>query len=96
MAQSALTEESFLDELRRAVEKAGGASAFAIRAGVSRQMVASVLSGDTPPSAKIARALGYRRVLAFVPTARGSEGRPAPEAPRVSTVEGAQANSRGA
>lgn len=70
MATSALTEKTFLDELRQQVEDTGSLSLFAARAGVSKQMLSKVLAGKIPPSMKIADAMEYERVFAFVPKGR--------------------------
>lgn len=51
--------------LRRACDAVGGQRAFAARARLSVGFVSDVLNGRTPPSERLAAALGLERVMLF-------------------------------
>ena len=67
MATRALSQQAFIERLRAAVDAAGSQEAFARQIGVKQQMINQVLSGERPPSRRIAEAIGYRRALVFIP-----------------------------
>lgn len=50
-----------LDEIKRAIKKAGNQSAFAKIAGISPQFLSDILAGRREPSDKVLEALGLER-----------------------------------
>jgi hypothetical protein len=56
-----------LDLLRKRCEGKGAASVFARQAGVSETLVSLALSGKQKIGPKIARGLGYRRIVRWTP-----------------------------
>lgn len=57
-----ITTPEIIDKLRAAVADAGGMRAWSRSAGVSPTYTHMVLSGQSPPSERIAAALGYERL----------------------------------
>lgn len=60
-----LTPEKFFVKLKQAVDREGGQAEFARAIGVTRPYINAVLQGISKPSDRVARALGYRRVVRF-------------------------------
>jgi len=70
------SEHVLLDKLRGEIAAAGTQKGWADRAGVSPQIVNDVLRGRRPIGDRMARALGYSRVVLFE---RLPKPTPAPE-----------------
>lgn len=67
MKRKTLTEDELRDLLRKACNKAGSQSTWADTAGVSSVYVSDVLNQKRAPGDSILRALGYSRVVTYVP-----------------------------
>ncbi len=64
-----LTEDQIRELLRTECEKMGGQKEWAEAANVSAPYVSDVLNNRRQPGESITRALGYRRVVQYVPDA---------------------------
>ena len=62
-----IAEGELRRELEAAIEKAGSQRAFAKKLGFSEQFICDVMKGRREISDNLASALGYRRVVMFVP-----------------------------
>lgn len=62
-----------IDLLRREVE-ATSQSAFARKAGVQQSLISNILHGKERMGPKVAKALGYQRVVTWEPLQPNSEG----------------------
>ena len=66
MTRRALSEWQLVNNvLADAVAVAGSQAAWAAENGISPQFVCDVLQGRRAPTARLADALGYRRVISF-------------------------------
>lgn len=63
MAKREMTLDDVLDRLDVHVARAGGVRAFARKIGVSPQFLSAVRVRSTPPSDRLLRAIGVRRIF---------------------------------
>jgi DNA-binding phage protein len=68
---STLGLDEVLGILRKEVEKAGGQTEFARKAGVNRPNLNSTLLNKRPPTRDILKALNLRKTFGYEPVARG-------------------------
>ena len=62
-----LTNDEMLERLKVAAERCGSARQLAHRYNVSNTYLSAVMNGEKPVSARLARAMGFERVIAFRP-----------------------------
>lgn len=62
-----ITGDDIRDIVKREATKAGGIPAWCREKNISDSFLYEVLRGQREPSAKLANALGYRRVIRFEP-----------------------------
>lgn len=63
------TADHVISRLNYEVKQAGSARAWAAKAGVDAPALSTVMAGRAPPSQRVANALGYAKVVLFVPYA---------------------------
>lgn len=68
-----LTVEQFRELLRKKAEELGSQEKLALSLCVSAQFVCDVIKGRRGPSETLAEAMGYRRVVVFVPFNKDKE-----------------------
>jgi len=61
------TEAEIRRQIARRFKKYGSIQAFCTQHGLSHSYVSDVLNGRRPPGAKMQRALGIKRVVAYIP-----------------------------
>jgi DNA-binding phage protein len=71
-----MTADEFIAYLRNLVEQVGSQTALAKQLGVSSQQLNDILTRRRPPQHKLLAALGFTRLITYVP----------PETPRKFTV----------
>jgi predicted DNA-binding protein (UPF0251 family) len=65
--QNTISQEEALDLIRRLVESEGSNTKAAARLDISSGYLSEILSSDRPISDKVARKLGYERVVVYKP-----------------------------
>jgi DNA-binding transcriptional regulator YdaS (Cro superfamily) len=68
-----LTENDMRNILRHRCASAGSAAAFAQQANLSEGLVSQILSGRQKVGPKMAKALGYRKIIRFEPLQSNSD-----------------------
>ena len=68
------TDHQLVNLLAKRCENAGAQSAFARKHGVSETLVSLTLAGKKPVGKTIAKALGYRKISAWVPLQTKNKG----------------------
>ena len=68
-----LSDAEMREKLRAAVEAAGSQKALADACCVTPQLVSMCLTGSKAISDRLAKRLGYRRALAYVPIDGGAD-----------------------
>jgi DNA-binding transcriptional regulator YdaS (Cro superfamily) len=68
-----LNENDLRQILRHRCESAGSAAKFARQADLSEGLVSQILSGRQKMGPKMARALGYRKIIRFEPLQPNSD-----------------------
>lgn len=63
-----LTQEELFPILRAAVKKEGGIAKYAAKIGISFNLMAEVYRGVRPISDRVAKTLGYRRKVVYLPS----------------------------
>jgi predicted DNA-binding protein (UPF0251 family) len=65
--QSTISHEEAIDMLRRLVEEEGSQTQAAAKLGISSGYLSEILTNGRPISDKVAKALGYERVVVYKP-----------------------------
>jgi predicted DNA-binding protein (UPF0251 family) len=65
--QSTISHEEAIDMLRRLVDEEGSQTQAAAKLGISSGYLSEILTNGRPISDKVAKALGYERVVVYKP-----------------------------
>ena len=63
-----MSPAEFLEFLSKEVMAAGGQTLYAVKVGISKQYLNDILKGRKEPGMKLLKAIGYKKIVTYVPT----------------------------
>ncbi len=61
-----VTQDEVVERLQQVCDEAGGMAALANKISVSNESVRIILNGNRPPTGKVLKAAGYKKVVLYV------------------------------